>query len=484
MFCPNCNRTANAGENFCMNCGTPLVPEVAPAPTTEAAPKPPKTKPQADNTPIFIGIIVAILALGILEVAADPMGILPDRPHVRKGSSISGSTKPGKEKAEKAQKGKVEKQSAAQESGEDDSLLSDDTVSRDTYSILEEYVNTIPKTTEDTYDRYIINSNHGEYYSDPCVPGLFNYDIDDYDNDGEPELLLLSLESDGMLIPSVCEVDDSGEVYTAATASVSGLNEYCFRFADAGRAGVHAFFVYKDGGDTYFCYERSSYESMLGDGWGIGFDRFSYDGDFHPEGSYSNSGSDYYEEDVPAFNSEMSQAGINANYPNVVNSSSIFSDYVNSPVVLAVSVRSMTDDSASAYEWLQNASPKDRLYVGQTTLYTSCSGSVLSLKSLSGFNYGNKGTASSGYILPNSGYEYITESDLAPLSKDEIRIARNEIYARRGRRFQDKELQAYFNQFDWYEGIYEPNEFSNDWLNQYEKQNLITITNYEKELSE
>ena len=48
------------------------------------------------------------------------------------------------------------------------------------------------------------------------------------------------------------------------------------------------------------------------------------------------------------------------------------------------------------------------------------------------------------YIFPNSDTEYLTKSDLSGMSKSEINLAKNELYARHGRKFKSKELQEYF----------------------------------------
>ena len=45
--------------------------------------------------------------------------------------------------------------------------------------------------------------------------------------------------------------------------------------------------------------------------------------------------------------------------------------------------------------------------------------------------------------------------ELVDLNLEELRIKRNEIYARRGRKFKSKDLQEYFKQFDWYEPRYD-----------------------------
>jgi len=84
------------------------------------------------------------------------------------------------------------------------------------------------------------------------------------------------------------------------------------------------------------------------------------------------------------------------------------------------------------------------------------------------------------YILPYSDSEYLTENDLDGMTSDELRLARNEIYARYGRRFNDESLQRYFDDCSWYTGTIDPEDFDEDVLNQYEKKNLELIVNYEK----
>ncbi len=85
------------------------------------------------------------------------------------------------------------------------------------------------------------------------------------------------------------------------------------------------------------------------------------------------------------------------------------------------------------------------------------------------------------YILPYSDRRYLSESDLYGLSKEECRLARNELYARHGRLFDDEELQAYFNRKDWYYGRISPADFQESVLNDYEFYNRDLIVTYEKE---
>ncbi|HDR7654758.1 MULTISPECIES: TcaA 3rd/4th domain-containing protein [Bacillus] len=55
-----------------------------------------------------------------------------------------------------------------------------------------------------------------------------------------------------------------------------------------------------------------------------------------------------------------------------------------------------------------------------------------------------------GFIFPDSDVRKLTSSDLTYLSKEQLKIARNEIYARHGHMFQTKDMQAYFSKQSWY----------------------------------
>lgn len=79
------------------------------------------------------------------------------------------------------------------------------------------------------------------------------------------------------------------------------------------------------------------------------------------------------------------------------------------------------------------------------------------------------------FIFPNSSHSVLHEDNILNLSAQRLRIAKNEIYARHGRRFADAELQQYFNSCSWYEGKIEPSEFTDDHLNEIEKANIQLI---------
>ncbi len=54
-------------------------------------------------------------------------------------------------------------------------------------------------------------------------------------------------------------------------------------------------------------------------------------------------------------------------------------------------------------------------------------------------------------VLPFSSDRPLSEDDIGALGAGALRIARNEIYARHGRRFRDPQLTSWFERFPWYE---------------------------------
>lgn len=84
-----------------------------------------------------------------------------------------------------------------------------------------------------------------------------------------------------------------------------------------------------------------------------------------------------------------------------------------------------------------------------------------------------------GYVIEGSDSRYLTKDELMGMSKTELRRDRNEIYARHGWIFKSDDLNEYFNCMDWYYPTVPSDQFNEDVLNQYEKQNLITIKEVE-----
>jgi len=73
--------------------------------------------------------------------------------------------------------------------------------------------------------------------------------------------------------------------------------------------------------------------------------------------------------------------------------------------------------------------------------------------------------------------ELVKDDTLGAMFAEDLRVLRNEVYARHGRIFKDKELQKYFETQAWYK----PNlDFKDDQLNEIEVQNLAKIREAEE----
>lgn len=86
---------------------------------------------------------------------------------------------------------------------------------------------------------------------------------------------------------------------------------------------------------------------------------------------------------------------------------------------------------------------------------------------------------SGGYIFSDSNSEYLATSDLKGMSQSKVRLALNEIYARRGAKFDNASNKKYFESKSWYKGTCSKAEAQKK-FNKYEKKNVDLIVEYEK----
>lgn len=82
----------------------------------------------------------------------------------------------------------------------------------------------------------------------------------------------------------------------------------------------------------------------------------------------------------------------------------------------------------------------------------------------------------SGEILPQSDDRFLTNADLSGYSNWQLTLARNEIYARHGRPFNNASIRAYFQSTGWY---VPKSNFRESWLTQVESRNAEFIRNYQ-----
>lgn len=88
------------------------------------------------------------------------------------------------------------------------------------------------------------------------------------------------------------------------------------------------------------------------------------------------------------------------------------------------------------------------------------------------------------YILPECSIRFYSREELEALSGQQLYYARNEIYARLGRKFKSEELNQYFSRKSWYAPRFEPSEFDgkgDSLFNPYELANRNLIVSIEEE---
>lgn len=85
------------------------------------------------------------------------------------------------------------------------------------------------------------------------------------------------------------------------------------------------------------------------------------------------------------------------------------------------------------------------------------------------------------YVLADSASRLYERSVLEDMSNYDLYLARNEIYARHGRMFDNEDLKEYFEGKSWYNPRYTPEEFDHESLNATEKKNAETMMAIEQE---
>lgn len=83
------------------------------------------------------------------------------------------------------------------------------------------------------------------------------------------------------------------------------------------------------------------------------------------------------------------------------------------------------------------------------------------------------------FVIPDSNRRYVNDKELKPLNTWELKVARNEIYARHGKKFESQDLSCYFKNKNWYQ--INPN-YTDYLLNTFEIRNIEQIKLYEKKI--
>ncbi len=148
--------------------------------------------------------------------------------------------------------------------------------------------------------------------------------------------------------------------------------------------------------------------------------------------------------------------------------------------------RMFKDDDIRAYfesqAWYAGIVPADQF--SESVLSKTEKTNISTIKAYEDYLDGDSDTGSStvtngDYIIPDSSTRYLSDSDVRGLDDHTLMLARNEIYARHGRKFNDAEIRAYFESKSWYYPTIDPADFTEDMLSDVEKANIALIKSYE-----
>lgn len=91
--------------------------------------------------------------------------------------------------------------------------------------------------------------------------------------------------------------------------------------------------------------------------------------------------------------------------------------------------------------------------------------------------------AGGDFYFADSDSRYLTDEELSGLSAADLELAKNEIYARRGRIFRTDYIAEYFNSKPWYQGTIDADTFDaqqDSIFNEYELANISKIVEWEE----
>lgn len=252
------------------------------------------------------------------------------------------------------------------------------------------------------------------------VAGNLDFVLRDFDGDGSEELLTYDMEKrdgDWAVTASIYEQKD-GQVQKADTKT---LLEKAFSFCDSGDVR----FFLKD--DKYICMDSGLSCFVIADGMQYAVKAYSYNGEKLVEMANEElQGSDFYEvgHSMTEYVDQLNMMGFSKTAAAVYDRDVL-------RVCAADSGITFLSKILLHHSYLE----EDKTWAYDPYAYME-------------FVEGEE--AEDAYVLPESNEKELSADELRDLGEDRLRIARNEIYARYGRSFQDEALAQYFQKKAWY----------------------------------
>lgn len=273
---------------------------------------------------------------------------------------------------------------------------------------------TYTKTEDGTWQRSSLDDSLFQ------VAGNLDFVLRDFDGDGNEELLTYDMEKrdgDWAVTASMYEQKD-GQVQKADTKT---LLEKAFSFCDSGDVR----FFLKD--DKYICMDSGLSCFVIADGMQYAVKAYSYNGEKLVEMANEElQGSDFYEvgHSMTEYVDQLNTMGFSKTAAAVYDRDVL-------RVCAADSGITFLSKILLHHSYLE----EDKTWAYDPYAYME-------------FVEGEE--AEDAYVLPESNEKELSADELRDLGEDRLRIARNEIYARYGRSFQDEALAQYFQKKAWY----------------------------------
>lgn len=495
MFCTKCGKELQDGQLFCTGCGAKLsgavikseepanmassepVQHMRPAQSTEAPkqiyqPRPTHVNTTPKKKKSFWKIFLTVLVVFVLVVAIGIGGLV-----LLIKFAESDSFSYGFRKEDYMEDGYIDldeddsdkKKDDKNEDESQEAATVNEDVAGDKRQLLEEYVRENFTSVDGVYDTNMVCRNgYVDFeYTDKIPQGTIGYKIADFDSDGNDELLFVSIDSGYYFNIEIFEVKGK-RVESVAKKMFQGVGDEVFSEGE----GIVSFFTIE--GNKILLESRSSVW-LAADGARLCYEYLSYEDGPGIKVIAANSyvGSDGL--DSGYVDALVAAGANNASWDEIFRGEKNPSDYLNNPELITNMSCVHTIDAREFQNWLSNAREGDTRIVSNVQI----SSSPLQPQYMyqSAFE-----AATSGEILADSSSRRLSKDDLRGLSKEECRIARNEIYARHGRIFDDEELRNHFRQFDWYEERISAGDFKESMLSDIEMYNRDLIVEYEKDM--
>ena len=460
MYCSKCGNEIKDGARFCKVCGQEVSDMGTVLPSGFSGKPDGRTVPMSE-TKSHRRALIWLAVIAVIMVFAAVIALVLVKPWESDEEPV---------KAVKEVENKVDKPSKKEDKADDSAIkdIVEEVKGDSAYDAFIDrakgfkYINGLGGYFDVTSEPFSNDST--EDISD--IPlGMIDCFIEDFDRDGADELLMAEMIRDEHILFTMYEY--YGKVVP------SGEYEFEYPVITCGDNSTHVFSYDHDGKECIGIFNDVGYGMGVEYYGTLQFTCLKYDGSrFSEKHYYGYVGSDG-EVDTEYFNT-IKGCGINLDWEQIEGQGAIGN------IISVTGGKRMFDIDLHVNNKFGEG--YCTVWYGGSAEFFGYSGydfAMADKKDIEEWESRKKQHEASYYVIPDSSLRLLTEEDLAGLSKDDLRIARNEIVARHERKFKDKDLQAYFDSKPWYNGMTDPEYFDESCLSDIERKNMDFIKKHE-----